>query len=172
MIEIACSCMKLVNAAGNSFAPEGGVYWGQHSPVELPADQPCLLKLAICSALCNDSSLSYVPGMLRSHAESNSLFSQEAFSSQAVAVRQWCACKFTRASIQFNAHSSSSIHHRVATKLYVITWSDTFRGLDVETEIVTAVAATWQITSWSGASGCAAQIRTVLALMHCVLFDP
>lgn len=46
---------------GNSFAPEGGVYWGQHSPVELPADQPCLLKLAICSALCNDSSLSYLP---------------------------------------------------------------------------------------------------------------
>jgi len=30
--------------------------------VDLPAEQPCLLRMAICSALCNDSSLSFAAG--------------------------------------------------------------------------------------------------------------
>ncbi|KAL3141521.1 Calcium-transporting ATPase 3, endoplasmic reticulum-type [Trebouxia sp. C0010 RCD-2024] len=46
---------------GNTYAPEGGLYWGQGHPLDLPPEQPCLLKLAVCSALCNDSSLSFAP---------------------------------------------------------------------------------------------------------------
>jgi len=38
------------------------LYWGQGQPVDLPAEQPCLLRMAICSALCNDSSLSFAAG--------------------------------------------------------------------------------------------------------------
>lgn len=46
---------------GNTYAPDGVLYWGQGQPLDLPPEQPCLLKLAICSALCNDSSLSFAP---------------------------------------------------------------------------------------------------------------
>ena len=49
--------------AGNTYAPEGGLYWGQGQPLELPAEQPCLLQMAICSALCNDSSLTFAAGV-------------------------------------------------------------------------------------------------------------
>ncbi len=54
--------MDMLTFAGNTYAPEGSLYWAQGQPVDLPAEQPCLLRMAICSALCNDSSLSFAAG--------------------------------------------------------------------------------------------------------------
>lgn len=46
--------------AGTSYAPEGKVLDGvTGAEVAFPADLPCLLQAAVCSALCNDSHLTY-----------------------------------------------------------------------------------------------------------------
>ncbi|KAL4420461.1 hypothetical protein ABPG75_010117 [Micractinium tetrahymenae] len=45
---------------GTSYAPEGKVLDGvTGAEVAFPADLPCLLQAAVCSALCNDSHLTY-----------------------------------------------------------------------------------------------------------------
>ena len=66
MLSMTVLASQCCSDAGNTYAPEGALYWGQGQPLDLPAEQPCLLKLAICSALCNDSSLSFAPGQSRS----------------------------------------------------------------------------------------------------------
>lgn len=69
--------MDMLTFAGNTYAPEGSLYWAQGQPVDLPAEQPCLLRMAICSALCNDSSLSFAAGeqawLLNSHQHLSAL---------------------------------------------------------------------------------------------------
>ena len=49
-------------AAGNTFAPEGEIFEQLGSTLQHPADQPSLLSMAQCAALCNDSSLQYAAG--------------------------------------------------------------------------------------------------------------
>ena len=49
---------------GSTFAPEGNIVDAQGSAVSGPADSPCLQRMASCAALCNDSTLSYNPGLL------------------------------------------------------------------------------------------------------------
>ncbi|DBA82876.1 TPA: Calcium-transporting ATPase 3, endoplasmic reticulum-type [Trebouxia sp. C0004] len=59
VVQSAKQGLIIFEVTGNTYAPEGSLYWGQGQPVDLPAEQPCLLRMAICSALCNDSSLSF-----------------------------------------------------------------------------------------------------------------
>ncbi|KAI8472408.1 MAG: hypothetical protein J3K34DRAFT_453784 [Monoraphidium minutum] len=47
--------------SGTTFAPEGVVSDARGGPLAEPAAQPCLLNAALCSALCNDSSLAFRP---------------------------------------------------------------------------------------------------------------
>ena len=49
-------------AAGNTFAPEGEIFEQLGSTLQHPTDQPSLLSMAQCAALCNDSSLQYAVG--------------------------------------------------------------------------------------------------------------
>eukprot|EP00891_Asterochloris_glomerata_P003373 jgi/Astpho2/3373/e_gw1.00054.11.1_t len=51
--------MLTLLAAGNTFAPEGEIFEQLGSTLQHPADQPSLLSMAQCAALCNDSSLQY-----------------------------------------------------------------------------------------------------------------
>ncbi|CAN1135632.1 Calcium-transporting ATPase 3, endoplasmic reticulum-type, partial [Linum perenne] len=47
--------------SGTTYAPDGIIYDNNGLQLELPAKLPCLLHLAMCSALCNDSVLQYNP---------------------------------------------------------------------------------------------------------------
>ncbi|KAL2895053.1 Calcium-transporting ATPase 3 endoplasmic reticulum-type [Bienertia sinuspersici] len=47
--------------SGTTYAPEGVVFDNAGERLEIPSQQPCLLHIAMCSALCNESSLQYNP---------------------------------------------------------------------------------------------------------------
>lgn len=47
------------NVTGSTYAPEGIILDGAGLKLEHPADLPCLLHLAMCSSLCNESSVQY-----------------------------------------------------------------------------------------------------------------
>lgn len=47
--------------SGTTFAPEGLIFDAAGVQLEFPAQFPCLLHIAMCSALCNDSMLQYNP---------------------------------------------------------------------------------------------------------------
>ncbi|XP_062078284.1 calcium-transporting ATPase 3, endoplasmic reticulum-type [Humulus lupulus] len=49
------------SVSGTTYAPKGTIFDSNGSPIDLPAQLPCLLHLAMCSALCNDSILQYNP---------------------------------------------------------------------------------------------------------------
>ncbi|KAG0448241.1 hypothetical protein HPP92_027954 [Vanilla planifolia] len=49
------------NISGTTFAPEGLIFDDAGMQVEFPAQHPCLLHIAMCSSLCNDSILQYNP---------------------------------------------------------------------------------------------------------------
>ncbi|KAM6579915.1 hypothetical protein CsatA_003689 [Cannabis sativa] len=49
------------NVSGTTYAPQGTIFDSNGTPIDLPAQLPCLLHLAMCSALCNDSILQYNP---------------------------------------------------------------------------------------------------------------
>lgn len=46
---------------GTTYAPDGVIYESDGLQLQHPAHFPCLLHIAMCSALCNDSSLQYNP---------------------------------------------------------------------------------------------------------------
>ncbi|XP_042452379.1 calcium-transporting ATPase 3, endoplasmic reticulum-type-like [Zingiber officinale] len=46
---------------GTTFAPEGMIFDATGVQLEFPAQFPCLLHIAMCSALCNESMLQYNP---------------------------------------------------------------------------------------------------------------
>lgn len=46
---------------GTTYAPEGAIFDNDGLLLDLPSQQPCLLHIAMCSALCNESSLQYNP---------------------------------------------------------------------------------------------------------------
>lgn len=46
---------------GTTYAPDGVIYDSAGLQLQHPAHFPCLLHIAMCSALCNDSSLQYNP---------------------------------------------------------------------------------------------------------------
>ncbi|KAI4316602.1 hypothetical protein L6164_024568 [Bauhinia variegata] len=47
--------------SGTTYAPDGVIFDSTGSQLEFPAQMPCLLHIAMCSALCNESSLQYNP---------------------------------------------------------------------------------------------------------------
>ncbi|KAK3149457.1 hypothetical protein QOZ80_3AG0217620 [Eleusine coracana subsp. coracana] len=47
--------------SGTTFAPDGFIYDAGGLQLEFPPQSPCLLHLAMCSALCNESTLQYNP---------------------------------------------------------------------------------------------------------------
>ncbi|GMH13644.1 hypothetical protein Nepgr_015485 [Nepenthes gracilis] len=47
--------------SGTTYAPEGVIFDNAGTQLELPAQLPCLLHMAMCSALCNESTLQYNP---------------------------------------------------------------------------------------------------------------
>ncbi|KAJ4965624.1 hypothetical protein NE237_017473 [Protea cynaroides] len=47
--------------SGTTYAPEGVIFDSAGMKLEFPAQLPCLLHIAMCSALCNDSTLQYNP---------------------------------------------------------------------------------------------------------------
>ncbi|XP_012445385.1 calcium-transporting ATPase 3, endoplasmic reticulum-type isoform X2 [Gossypium raimondii] len=47
--------------SGTTYAPEGFIFDNTGVQLEFPAQLPCLLHLAMCSALCNESLLQYNP---------------------------------------------------------------------------------------------------------------
>ncbi|KAI5655174.1 hypothetical protein M9H77_32361 [Catharanthus roseus] len=49
------------NVSGTTYAPEGFVFESNGMQLEIPAQYPCLLHIAMCSALCNESVLQYNP---------------------------------------------------------------------------------------------------------------
>lgn len=46
---------------GTTYAPEGAIFNDDGVRIDLPSQQPCLLHIAMCSAMCNESSLQYNP---------------------------------------------------------------------------------------------------------------
>lgn len=46
---------------GTTYAPEGFIFDNNLAKIEFPAQLPCLLHMAMCSALCNESILQYNP---------------------------------------------------------------------------------------------------------------
>ncbi|GAB2293758.1 Calcium-transporting ATPase 3, endoplasmic reticulum-type [Dionaea muscipula] len=46
---------------GTTYAPEGVIYGDAGAQLEFPAQLSCLLHMAMCSALCNESTLQYNP---------------------------------------------------------------------------------------------------------------
>lgn len=46
---------------GTTYAPEGFIFDSNLMQIEFPAQLPCLLHMAMCSALCNESVLQYNP---------------------------------------------------------------------------------------------------------------
>ncbi|XP_020410239.1 calcium-transporting ATPase 3, endoplasmic reticulum-type isoform X2 [Prunus persica] len=49
------------SVSGTTYAPEGTIFDSTGLQLELPAQSPCLLHIAMCSALCNESILQYNP---------------------------------------------------------------------------------------------------------------
>lgn len=49
------------DVSGTTYAPEGFIFEGDRMQLEIPAQSPCLLHIAMCSALCNESVLQYNP---------------------------------------------------------------------------------------------------------------
>ncbi|KAM2544196.1 hypothetical protein TB1_015916 [Malus domestica] len=49
------------SVSGTTYAPEGIIFYSTGHQLELPAQTPCLLHIAMCSALCNESILQYNP---------------------------------------------------------------------------------------------------------------
>ncbi|CAL8996195.1 unnamed protein product [Prunus brigantina] len=49
------------SVSGTTYAPEGTIFDSTGIQLELPAQSPCLLHIAMCSALCNESILQYNP---------------------------------------------------------------------------------------------------------------
>ncbi|KAK6939731.1 hypothetical protein RJ641_029262 [Dillenia turbinata] len=49
------------NVSGTTYAPEGIIFDSSGSQLDFPAQLPCLLHIAMCSALCNESVLQYNP---------------------------------------------------------------------------------------------------------------
>ncbi|KAJ4842744.1 Calcium-transporting ATPase 3, endoplasmic reticulum-type [Turnera subulata] len=47
------------SVSGTTYAPEGIIYDSNGTQLEFPAQLPCLLHMAMCSALCNESALQY-----------------------------------------------------------------------------------------------------------------
>ncbi|KAJ8449616.1 hypothetical protein Cgig2_005638 [Carnegiea gigantea] len=47
--------------SGTTYAPEGVICDNEGAQLDFPAQQPCLLHIAMCSALCNESLLQYNP---------------------------------------------------------------------------------------------------------------
>ncbi|XP_052147200.1 calcium-transporting ATPase 3, endoplasmic reticulum-type [Oryza glaberrima] len=47
--------------SGTTFAPDGFIYDAGGLQLEFPPQSPCLLHIAMCSALCNESTLQYNP---------------------------------------------------------------------------------------------------------------
>uniref|UniRef100_A0A0E0D652 Calcium-transporting ATPase n=1 Tax=Oryza meridionalis TaxID=40149 RepID=A0A0E0D652_9ORYZ len=47
--------------SGTTFAPDGFIYDASGLQLEFPPQSPCLLHIAMCSALCNESTLQYNP---------------------------------------------------------------------------------------------------------------
>ncbi|KAJ8531258.1 hypothetical protein K7X08_026692 [Anisodus acutangulus] len=47
--------------SGTTYAPEGFVFDSSGAQLEIPAQFPCLLHMAMCSALCNESVIQYNP---------------------------------------------------------------------------------------------------------------
>ncbi|KAJ3697610.1 hypothetical protein LUZ61_001315 [Rhynchospora tenuis] len=47
--------------SGTTYAPEGLIYDNEEVQLDFPAKLPCLLHIAMCSALCNESILQYNP---------------------------------------------------------------------------------------------------------------
>ncbi|KAK9097161.1 hypothetical protein Sjap_022658 [Stephania japonica] len=49
------------HVTGTTYAPEGIIFDSAGSQLDFPAQSPCLLHVAMCSALCNESTLQYNP---------------------------------------------------------------------------------------------------------------
>ncbi|PSS17305.1 Calcium-transporting ATPase 3, endoplasmic reticulum-type like [Actinidia chinensis var. chinensis] len=49
------------SVSGTTYAPEGFIFGSDGMQLEFPAQLPCLLHIAMCSALCNESVLQYNP---------------------------------------------------------------------------------------------------------------
>lgn len=49
------------SVSGTSYAPEGMIFGSSGLQIEFPAQLPCLLHIAMCSAVCNESILQYNP---------------------------------------------------------------------------------------------------------------
>ncbi|OAY62961.1 Calcium-transporting ATPase 3, endoplasmic reticulum-type [Ananas comosus] len=49
------------SVTGTTFSPEGLIFDATGMQLEFPAQFPCLLHIAMCSALCNESTLQYNP---------------------------------------------------------------------------------------------------------------
>ncbi|CAI9115874.1 OLC1v1016885C1 [Oldenlandia corymbosa var. corymbosa] len=49
------------SVSGTTYAPEGFVFDNTGIQLEIPAQYPCLLHIAMCSALCNESVIQYNP---------------------------------------------------------------------------------------------------------------
>ncbi|KAL1806157.1 hypothetical protein ACET3Z_029225 [Daucus carota] len=49
------------NVSGTTYAPEGFIFDSSTVQLEFPAQLPCLLHIAMCSALCNESTIQYNP---------------------------------------------------------------------------------------------------------------
>lgn len=47
--------------SGTTYAPEGTIFDNEGERLDIPSQKPCLLHIAMCSALCNESSLQYNP---------------------------------------------------------------------------------------------------------------
>lgn len=47
--------------SGTTYAPEGFIFDSLRAQLEIPAQFPCLLHIAMCSALCNESVIQYNP---------------------------------------------------------------------------------------------------------------
>ncbi|RWR73912.1 calcium-transporting ATPase 3, endoplasmic reticulum-type isoform X1 [Cinnamomum micranthum f. kanehirae] len=47
--------------SGTTYSPEGIIFDAEGMQLEFPAQFPCLLHIAMCSALCNESTLQYNP---------------------------------------------------------------------------------------------------------------
>ncbi|XP_050214126.1 calcium-transporting ATPase 3, endoplasmic reticulum-type [Mercurialis annua] len=53
--------MAEYSVSGTTYAPEGIIFESSGTQLEIPAQLPCLLHMAMCSALCNESILQYNP---------------------------------------------------------------------------------------------------------------
>ncbi|KAI3784247.1 hypothetical protein L1987_43342 [Smallanthus sonchifolius] len=49
------------SVSGTTYAPEGSIFDGVGMQLDFPAQFPCLLHIAMCSALCNESVIQYNP---------------------------------------------------------------------------------------------------------------